>query len=209
MLGGYELRFEPGEAGIAATTLLLLHGTGGDEDDLIPLGRILLPEANLLSPRGNVLENGMNRFFQRLAEGVFDQDDLRARTATLDAFIALAAVHYGFDAARVIAVGYSNGANIAASLLLRQPGRLQAAVLLHGMTPFDPDPLPDLAGTPVFLSAGRNDPIVPPDNTQRLADLFRQSGADVMLFWQDAGHSLSREEAAAARDWIAGGMVSR
>ena len=129
MLEGYDHRFVLGPAGNEAPTLLLLHGTGGDENDLLPLGRLILPEANMLSPRGNVPENGMNRFFRRLAEGVFDQEDLRRRTEDLGRFIDTAAVRYGLDRERIIAVGYSNGANIAASLLLRRPSALRAAIL--------------------------------------------------------------------------------
>jgi len=203
MIGKYEHRYVPGTAGSAAPTLLLLHGTGGDENDLIPLGQMLMPEANLLGPRGNVPENGMARFFRRLAEGVFDQEDLRARTEDLADFIALAASHYGFDPSRVVAAGYSNGANIAASLLLRQPGRLRAAVLLHAMTPFVPETVPDLSGKPIFLSAGRNDPIVPQENTLQLAGLFQTAKADLTVHWHNSGHSLTREEAVAARDWLA------
>ena len=167
---------------------------------------MLLPEANLLSPLGNVPENGMARFFRRLAEGVFDQEDLLARTDDLASFIGLAASELGFDPARVIAVGYSNGANIAASLLLREPECLQAAVLLHAMTPFVPQTVPNLAGKPIFLSAGRNDPIVPQENTRQLAALLRSSGAEVTLHWHDAGHSLTREEAEAAQEWLDGVM---
>ena len=203
MLAGYEHRFDPAPTAADAPTLLLLHGTGGDENDLVPVGRMLLPEANLLSPRGNVPENGMARFFRRLAEGVFDQEDLRRRTEELGKFIDAAAAQYGFDRKRVVAAGYSNGANIAASLLLRQPGALAGAVLLHAMVPFEPDSLPDLTGKPVFLSAGRNDPIVTPENTQRLAAILQSAKADVTLYWHNAGHALTREEIAAAREWIA------
>ena len=145
----------------ATGTLLLLHGTGGDENDLVSLGRTLDPDANLLSPRGKVLENGMPRFFRRLAEGVFDEEDVKRRADELAAFVREAADAYGFAADRVAAVGYSNGANIASAALLRHPGLFRAAVLLRPMVPFEPEALPDLAGVPVFLSAGRRDPIVP------------------------------------------------
>jgi predicted esterase len=208
VIGQYEYRFVAAAEDTTRPTLLLLHGTGGDENDLVPLGELILPNANLLSPRGNVPENGMARFFRRLAEGVFDQDDLRRRTEDLGSFIGLAAAQHGFDASRVIAVGYSNGANIAASLLLRQPERLEAAILLHAMTPFVPESPPALTSKPVFLSAGRNDPIVQPDNTQRLADILRTAGADISLHWHNAGHSLTREEAEAARDWLAARIAS-
>ena len=161
-------RFLPAGPG-GGTTLLLLHGTGGDEGDLLPLGRALLPGAALLSPRGRVLERGMPRFFRRLAEGVFDQEDLARRTDELAAFLEGAATRYGFDPGRVVAVGFSNGANIAASLLLRHPGRLRGAVLLSPMVPFEPEPAPDLGGTPVFIGAGKAGPV-----TRRIIALFRE-----------------------------------
>jgi len=196
-------RFVPAPLGPDADTLLLLHGTGGDENDLLPLGRLLTPDANLLSPRGKVSENGMPRFFRRLAEGVFDVPDLVARTHELDDFVESAANVYGFDASRVVAVGFSNGANIAASLLLLRPGVLKAAVLFHAMVPLVPETRPDLTGTRVFLGAGRQDPIAPPDETERLAALLREAGADVTLDWQPGSHGLTREEAQAAAEWLA------
>jgi predicted esterase len=187
----------------AAPTLLLLHGTGGDENDLLPLGRMLLPGAGLLSPRGNVLENGMPRFFRRLAEGVFDEADLRVRTAELAAFVGSAASAYGFDASSVVAVGFSNGANIAASLLLLSPGTLRGAVLFRAMIPLRPPAPPSLAGVQVLLSQGVRDPIVPRSEGEGLAELLRAGGADVTLEWQDAGHGLVDADIAAARAWLA------
>ncbi|MCW3095951.1 MAG: Glyoxalase/bleomycin resistance protein/dioxygenase [Chthonomonadaceae bacterium] len=195
-------RFVPASKPEAAVTLLLLHGTGGSEADLLPLGQALLPGANLLSLRGKVLENGMPRFFRRLAEGVFDQADLKFRTGEMAAFLAEAAIHYGFDAKRIIAVGYSNGANIAASLLLRQPEKLAGAVLFHPMVPFVPETLPDLSGKPIFIGAGRNDPIVPVVNTEELAALFEKAGAEVTQQWHRGGHSLTQEEVQAAQIWL-------
>ena len=195
-------RFVPAPNVKAAPTLLLLHGTGGSETDLLPLGQALLPGANLLSPRGKVLENGMSRFFRRLAEGVFDQADLQFRTTELAEFLTEAASRYGFDPNRVIAVGYSNGANIAASLLLRQPEKLAAAVLFHPMVPFVPETLPDLQGTVVFIGAGRNDPLVPVSNTENLAGLFTRAGAEVTTYWHRGGHSLIEEELQAAQSWL-------
>jgi phospholipase/carboxylesterase len=185
-----------------APTLLLLHGTGGDENDLLELGRSLASDAALLSPRGKVLENGMPRFFRRLAEGVFDQEDLALRAEELARFVESAAAHYGFDGQRVIAVGYSNGANIAASLLLRRPGILVGSALFHPMVPFVPESLPDLKGTSVFLGAGQNDPIVPVENTTQLASLLQAAGADVSLYWHPGGHSLIPGEVEAARQWL-------
>ena len=195
-------RFEPAPESRTARTLLLLHGTGGDESDLLPLGKLLHPEANRLSPRGRVLERGMPRFFRRLAEGVFDQEDLRLRTTELAEFIEAGAQEYGFDPQNVIAVGYSNGANIAASLLLRQPEILAGAILFHPMVPFEPEALPDLSGKPIFIGAGENDPIVPSANTEALAALFQRSGADVSLYWHRGGHSLTQDEVHAAQTWL-------
>ena len=195
-------RFVPAPDAADADTLLLLHGTGGDENDLLPLGKMLDPSASLLSPRGKVLENGMLRFFRRLAEGVLDVPDLIVQAQSLAEFVAEAAAEYGFDPARVVAAGFSNGANIAGGLLLLHPGVLRAAVLLHPMVPLVPDTLPDLAGTPVFIGAGRQDPLVAEVETARLAALLRSAGAEVSVSWQPGGHALTREEAAAARSWL-------
>ena len=196
---GFTHRYVPGTSG---DTLLLLHGTGGDENDLLPLGELLAPEANRLSPRGQVLENGSPRFFRRLAEGVFDVPDLIARTHALAEFVAAASAAYGFDPARVTAAGFSNGANIAAALLLLRPGTLAQAVMLHPMVPLTPDALPDLAGTRVFVGAGRQDSIAPPAQTEALAALLKSAGAEVTVHWQSGGHGLGREEVAAAADWL-------
>ena len=187
----------------AATTLLLLHGTGGDEEDLIPLGRSLLPGAALLSPRGKVREGGAPRFFRRLAEGVFDLEDLALRTDELARFVQLAARTYKRDPARFVAVGFSNGANIASSLMLRRPGLLRGAVLLSPMVPFEPEAVPDLTGTSVFIAAGRADPISPAEQAQRLAELLGQGGAEVDLTWHPGGHQITRDVMEAARDWVA------
>ena len=195
-------RFLPAPNVAEAPTLLLLHGTGGNENDLLPLGQALLPEANMLSLRGKVLENGMPRFFRRLAEGVFDQADLQFRTTELGDFLTEAADRYGFDAKRVIAVGYSNGANIAASLLLRQPDKLAAAALFHPMVPFVPETLPDLTGKGIFIGAGKNDPIVPVANTVNLASLLTEAGAEVVTQWHPGGHSLTQAEVQAAQIWL-------
>lgn len=185
-------------------TLLLLHGTGGDERDLLPLGPKLIPGAGLLSPRGKVLERGMPRFFRRLTEGVFDLEDLKARAEDLAQFVTHAAAHYRFDPTRVIAAGFSNGANIAAGLLLLHPGTLHAAMLFSAMVPIVPDPLPKLHGAKVFMNGGRQDPMVEPANTQKLATLLQQSGADVTLRWTNGGHSLTSEDVDAAAAWIRG-----
>ena len=194
-------RFVPAEEP-DAPTLLLLHGTGGDENDLLPLGRMLDEQAALLSPRGKVLENGMPRFFRRLAMGVFDQEDLVNRTHELAEFVTASASEYGFDPGRVFAVGFSNGANIAASLLLLHPDLLAGAVLLRAMAPFEPEMSPDLSGTPVYLAAGRSDQMVHPENTERLAELLKAAGAEVTLDWQPGGHGIGRTEIEAARSWL-------
>ncbi len=185
-----------------AATLLLLHGTGGDEEGLLPLGRRLLPGAAMLSPRGNVLEGELTRFFRRHAEGVLDQEDLARRTEELAEFVDRAAATYAFDRRGVIAVGFSNGANIAASLLLRRGAVLRGAVLLSPLLPFEPETVPSLAGTSVFIGAGRNDPLVPSEQVERLATHLREAGADVMVHWDAGGHRITLGEVDAARAWL-------
>jgi predicted esterase len=191
--------FVPGKSD---RTLLLLHGTGGNERDLIPLGRELDPNAALLSPRGKVLENGMPRFFRRLAEGVFDLEDLKYRTNELADFVAAAAQHYGFASNRVIAVGYSNGANIAASMLLLRPELLRGAVLFRAMVPLVPKNLPDLSSVNVWVGAGSEDPIIPTSEAQRLVELLRSAGAEVTIRLAKAGHGLTNGDAIAAKGWL-------
>jgi phospholipase/carboxylesterase/glyoxalase family protein len=183
-------------------TLLLLHGTGGNENDLLDLGHMLLPAAARLSPRGRVLENTMPRFFRRLAEGIFDIPDLQARTYELADFVQAASQHYRFDPQRVIAVGFSNGANIAASMLFLCPSVLAGAVLFHPMVPFVPSQLPDLAHTPIFISAGRVDPIVSTGQTEQLGALLRECGADVTIHWHDGGHVITQHDVHTARVWL-------
>jgi phospholipase/carboxylesterase/glyoxalase family protein len=185
-----------------APTLLLLHGTGGDENDLVPLGRALAPGAALLSPRGPVLESGMPRFFRRLAEGVFDTEDLIRRTHQLADFVGAASAAYGLDPSNVIAVGFSNGANIAASVLLLRPTVLAGAALFAPMVPLEPAERPDLTAKPVFLGAGRRDPLVTSDNMERLAALLRAAGADVTLRWHPGGHALTPDAIQAAALWM-------
>jgi phospholipase/carboxylesterase len=189
--------------GSSLRTLLLLHGTGGNERDLIPLGRQLDPNAALLSPRGKVLENGMPRFFRRLAEGVFDLEDLRYRTNELADFVIAAGQHYGFASDQLIAVGYSNGANIAASMLLLRPEIMRRAILFRAMVPLIPDTLPDLSSARVWIGAGNQDPIVPESETKRLTELLRRAGADVTIRFAKAGHGLTNDDLESARDWLA------
>jgi predicted esterase len=182
--------FVPGNS---SRTLLLLHGTGGNERDLIPLGRELDLNAALLSPRGKILENGMPRFFRRLAEGVFDLEDLKMRTNELADFVAAAVRHYELIANDVVGVGYSNGANIAASMLLLRPETLHAVILFRAMVPLVPDKLPDLSSMRVWIGAGDQDPIVPASETQRLATLLRRAGADVTIRFANANANFADE----------------
>jgi phospholipase/carboxylesterase/glyoxalase family protein len=185
-------------------TLLLLHGTGGDETSLLPLGRELAPGAALLSPRGQVLEEGAARHFRRLGPDTFDEDDLRARGVELANFVITAAATHSFGRERLILVGYSNGANMGANLLLHHPGLFRAALLFRPiLVPALPQP-PDLTGLPVFLAGGRLEEPVYQEQTARLADLLRQAGAAVSLHWHEADHAPAPEEVQAARQWLVG-----
>jgi phospholipase/carboxylesterase len=188
--------------GSSSRTLLLLHGTGGNERDLLPLGHELDPNASLLSPRGKILENGMPRFFRRLAEGVFDLEDLKTRTNELADFVAAAARHYELAADNIVGVGYSNGANIAASMLLLRPEIMHAAILFRAMVPLIPDILPDLSSVGVWTGAGDQDPIIPSSETQRLVDLLRQASADVTVRFFNAGHGLTNSDIEKAGQWL-------
>ena len=203
--------FVPAAGGKVATapTLLLLHGTGGDENDLLDLGKSLAPAANLLSPRGKISENGMPRFFRRLAEGVFDEADLIQRTHELADFVVAAADRYGFSPNAVTAVGYSNGANIAASILLLRPGVLHRAVLLRAMVPLTPEKSPDLTGSQIFLASGLSDPILPIRNARKLATMFREAGADLTFQEIQAGHQFTSGEIDSARVWLASPAAAR
>jgi predicted esterase len=187
----------------AFTTFLLLHGTGGNEEDLIPLAYELDKSAAILSPRGKVLENGVApRFFRRLAEGVFDIDDLKFRTNELADFVNNASKAYGFDLQQVIAVGYSNGANIAASMLLLRPEILFSAILFRAMVPLVPETLPDLTKKHIFMSSGLYDPIASRQEAEKLFGLFKNAGAKVSLSWQESGHELTMEEVRKAKEWL-------
>jgi len=185
-----------------ARTILLLHGTGGDERDLLQVGAMVAPGARLLGVRGQVLEGGMPRFFRRLAEGVFDEADLIRRAGELSTFVGAAAEVYGFDASQVVALGFSNGANIAAAILLLHPGVLSGAVLLRAMVPLTPAALPSLPGTPVLLAEGSQDPLVSRNNAERLAGMLRTAGATVTLHWESAGHGLTQADVSAAQSWM-------
>jgi predicted esterase len=191
--------FVPGNS---TRTLLLLHGTGGNERDLLALGRELDSNASLLSPRGRILENGNPRFFRRLAEGVFDLEDLKRRTNELADFVAAAVHHYNLDRAQIVGVGYSNGANIAASMLLLRPEISRAAILFRAMVPLVPDKLPELSSARVWIGAGDQDSIVPPSEVQRLVELLRQAHAEVTIRFIHAGHGLTNGDVEAAGQWL-------
>jgi len=182
-------------------TFLLLHGTGGNENDLIPLAGMIDEEAGILSVRGEVLENGMPRFFRRLAEGVFDIEDLIVRSKQLHEFLDDAAKEHSFDRNNVIAIGYSNGANIAASLLFHYENSLKGAILHHPMVPIRGIGLPNLNGIPVFIGAGTNDPMCSPEESTELKKLLSNAGANVTVHWENNGHSLTGSEVAAAAGW--------
>ncbi|MBM7633359.1 alpha/beta hydrolase [Geomicrobium sediminis] len=185
-----------------APVLLLLHGTGGDENDLLPLAKMIAPDSTVLSVRGNVSENGMPRFFRRLREGVFDEEDLVFRTKELHEFLDHAATEYSFDRSNIVAVGYSNGANIAASLLFHYENSLKGASLHHPMVPRRGVTLPSLNDTPIFIGAGKQDPICRPEETEELNGLLEEAGADVTLHWENGGHQLTQSELGEAINWF-------
>jgi phospholipase/carboxylesterase len=195
-------KFVPAPDGKAERVLLLLHGTGGNENDLLSLGADLDPAAALLSPRGNVLENGMPRFFRRLAEGVFDEEDVIRRAEELANFTLAAAAKYDFDPKNVTAVGYSNGANIAAAVLLLRPEVFSRAILFRAMVPLTPAIQPNLANFRGLICSGKYDPIIPMENAERLANMLRAAGAEVTLRVEEAGHELTRADLAGAKTWL-------
>lgn len=183
-------------------TLVLLHGTGGNEEDLLFLGKEIESHASILSPRGKVLENGMPRFFRRLSEGVFDIEDLKIKTHELADFIQKCSLHYKFDLSQTIAVGFSNGANIATSMLFLRPQVIQGAILFRAMVPFIPDSLPNLLNKKILLSAGLQDPIVSRNETENLYRLFQKTNAITTLKWQPSSHNLIQEDILVAKSWI-------
>ncbi|NHN32099.1 alpha/beta hydrolase [Paenibacillus agricola] len=186
---------------LQAPVLVLFHGTGGTEHDLLPLASLIAPASSVLSIRGNVLENGMPRFFRRLAEGIFDEEDLIFRTKELNDFLDQAAVDYKFDRYNLVAIGYSNGANIVGSLLFHYQDALRGAMLHHPMVPLRGLVLPDLSSTPCFIGAGTNDPICPPRETEELQALLSGAGAPVIVHWENFGHQLTQSEVNAAAGW--------
>lgn len=188
-------------------TLVLLHGTGGNEEDLLFLGKEIEPTAAILSPRGKVLENAMPRYFRRLSEGVFDIKDLKFRTYELAEFIQKSSLHYKFDLNQTIAIGFSNGANIAASLLLLRPNILHGAILYRAMIPLIPEPLPNLSHKKILLSSGLRDPIVSKTETENLFRLLLKTNTNVILKWQSSGHNLNQEDILIANKWISNGFA--
>ena len=183
-------------------TIVLFHGTGGNEEDLIFLGKEIEPNASILSPRGKVLENGMPRFFRRLAEGVFDIEDLKFRTYELADFIRKCSLHYKFNLNQTIAVGFSNGANIGASILLLRSEVLQGAILFRSMVPLVPKILPDLSNKKILLSEGLQDPIVSRTEAENLYRLFQKANANITLKWQSSSHNLIQDDLIIAKEWI-------
>jgi phospholipase/carboxylesterase len=186
----------------AAPTLLLLHGTGADEHDLLALGSHLRAGGAVVSPRGRVREHGMNRWFRRLAEGVFDAEDVVRRAGDLATFVAAAVEAHDLDPGNVLTAGFSNGANIGAAVLLLHPGVLRGGALFSSMLPVRPDPVPDLSSTAVFMSAGRVDPMAPPDQAEALAALLVEAGASVQVHWHDHGHGIDMAHLEAAQAFL-------
>jgi predicted esterase len=199
---GFIHRFVPADDPASGETLVVLHGTGGDENDLISVGQAIAPGAAILSPRGNVLENGAPRFFKRLAEGVFDPKEVRSRAEELARFVRAATVTYRLDPARIFAFGYSNGANVASTVMLVEPGIFLGSILLRPMLVYEPTEKRDLTGSSVLISAGRMDPIVPTESVERLAELLQSTGAEVTVKWQLAAHNLVPSEVREAADWL-------
>jgi phospholipase/carboxylesterase len=195
--------FEPAaSASPSARTLVLLHGTGGNEHDLLPLGRKVLPGAAILSPRGNVLENGMPRFFRRFAEGIFDLEDVAFRARELARWLRAAIVHHHIDPAQMSVLGYSNGANIAAALMLLEPDVITDAVLLRAMVTIEPPPAPAPPPTSALIISGEQDPIIPIQNATRLATLFTHRGTSVSHQILPTGHQLTHQDLALAQQWL-------
>jgi len=201
-LSNFQHIFQKGSTD-SGRTILALHGTGGDEGSLLPITRVVAPGASILSVRGKVLENGAPRFFRRLAEGVFDMEDLHFRTSELAEFIHQAATTYNFETKDLFAIGYSNGANIASSLMLSFPGLLRGGVLFRAMVPFVPPTSPDLTGTHVFMAQGKHDPLVPLEQAEDLCLMMRSFGASVELKWIEMDHRITRAELNDASDWLA------
>lgn len=195
-------------AGTGDRTLLLLHGTGGNENDLLPLGRAIDSDASLLSPRGKVLENGSPRFFRRLAEGVFDEKDVVARAQELANFVSAAAMKHGLDQNTLVAIGYSNGANIASAMLLLGLLKFRGAILFRPMVPLSHPPDTSLENCAVLICGGRFDPIATSQQVSALAELLRERNAEVEVRMQESGHELTDADLETARDWLAASAIA-
>ena len=198
---GFIHNFIPGQNN-DGRILLLLHGTGGNEDDLLTIAQMIDERATILAPRGKVLENGMPRYFRRLAEGVFDLEDIKFRTAELADFIINASKKYSFNIHSVVAIGYSNGANIAASLLLTRPESMNRAILFRVMVPLTPDKFPNLSDKKVFISGGKFDLQIPQKKTMELKGMLEKSGADVKMNWEESDHALVSDDIVKSRSWL-------
>lgn len=198
----FVYRYLPG-TGEDPRTAIVFHGTGGDENSLVPFAQSLMPGAAILSLRGRVDENGMPRFFRRFAEGAFDYDSIRIESDAVAEFLKQASVDYGIDLETAVGVGYSNGANIAWSTLLRHPGSFGTLVLFRPMVTLDDSS--DLTGKRIFVGTAEQDPIVPIENVQRLIEQMKSCGAQVEVSWHPGGHQLTRGEITLASSWL--GMV--
>ena len=196
---GFIYNYIPGSR---ENVLFLLHGTGGNEDDLLTVGQMLDRRASIISPRGKVLENGMPRFFRRISPGVFDIEDLKFRVNELGEFIDLVCKKHSFRSKSLVVVGYSNGANIAVSLVLLKPTSLKRLILFRAMLPLVPDRIPDLNGTSVFISGGKYDEMISVKNTLELKSIFQKSGASIEMNWEESTHALTSDEVSKAREWL-------
>ncbi len=192
-------RFVPGAG---ASTVLVLHGQGGDENDFLPVAGALAGGAAFLSPRGEAIENGERRFFARISRDVFEESEVRTRTADLAGWLAEAVRHYGLDARRVYAMGFSNGASIAASLMLLYPGLLAGALLLRPRTIIEPSVLPDLNGAPVLVISGERDEKMPSGAGEHLARLLGRAGAAVEMAMLDTEHGLTPQDFSLGKRWF-------
>ena len=190
------------KAGTRPLTVLVLHGTGGDENDLMPIANAVAPGANFLSPRGKVSERGANRFFARNGHGNFDPAEIAARTDEFAAWLKNAEAQYGFDPAHLYAFGYSNGANMAYATMLQHPGSIAGAVLLRPMVVIQPNPMPDLNGAPILISAGTQDGMLPPGGTEALAELLTLANAKVEVAKHNTGHDLMPDDSSLAKYWL-------
>ncbi len=182
--------------------LMLLHGTGGDEYDLVDLGRYIAPDLTLISPRGRAPENGMNRWFARHAEGILDEQDIKKRTAELHRFLPKATQAHGVSAKKLWALGFSNGANMAAAMLLLYPESFAGAVLFRPMLPLKPENLPDLKGKHLFIAAGTHDTMIPRESTEMLIGILQDQGAVLQVNWATAGHGFGQDEVVLAKQWF-------